>query len=184
MLIIFVCSRRWNREQKAAVGSPVFGYMATASNTVKAPSVGSPPYQLTLEDRLRWAQIADVMAQTNHYAVSSSTTMYNCINKNIMNKPEPVTGPTRPSSAIFGYPTLSIAGTLPQRSLQGTLPPIPMPRLNLHGQLGSRSIHGMRPLDNSSSSEEEDKADLLGRSFQVPRPKSRSSASIAVSLSC
>lgn len=51
------------------MGSPVFGYMATASNTVKAPVVGAPPYQLTLEDRLRWAQIADVMAQANHYAV-------------------------------------------------------------------------------------------------------------------
>lgn len=42
---------------------------------------------------------------------------------------------------------------------------------------------GMRPLDNSSSSEEEDKADLLGRNFQVPRPKSRSNASVAVSIS-
>jgi len=48
----------------------VFGYMATASNTVKTPVMGAPPYQLTLEDRLRWAQIADVMAQANHYAVS------------------------------------------------------------------------------------------------------------------
>lgn len=63
-------SRKWSREQKAAVGSPVFGYMATAGNTVKTPVVGAPPYQLTLEDRLRWAQIADVMAQANHYAVS------------------------------------------------------------------------------------------------------------------
>lgn len=44
--------------------------MATASNTVKTPVVGAPPYQLTLEDRLRWAQIADVMAQANHYAVN------------------------------------------------------------------------------------------------------------------
>lgn len=46
--------------------------MATASNTVKAPVMGAPPYQLTLEDRLRWAQIADVMAQANHYAVSNN----------------------------------------------------------------------------------------------------------------
>lgn len=68
----FYSSRRWSREQKAAVGSPVFGYMATASNTVKAPVVGAPPYQLTLEDRLRWAQIADVMAQANHYAVRNN----------------------------------------------------------------------------------------------------------------
>lgn len=39
----------------------------------------------------------------------------------------------------------------------------------------------MRTLENSSSSEEEDRTDLLGRNFQVPRPKSRSNASIAVS---
>lgn len=38
----------------------------------------------------------------------------------------------------------------------------------------------MRTLENSSSSEEEDRTDLLGRNFQVPRPKSRSNASIAV----
>lgn len=72
-------------------------------------------------------------------------------------------------------------GTLPGG---GTLPPVPLPRLNLHAQFGGRasSMVGMRPLDNSSSSEEEDKADLLGRNFQVPRPKSRSNASVAVSL--
>lgn len=40
----------------------------------------------------------------------------------------------------------------------------------------------MRTLENSSSSEEEDRADLLGRNFQVPRPKSRSNGSIAVGL--
>jgi len=40
----------------------------------------------------------------------------------------------------------------------------------------------MKNLDNSSSSEEEDKIDLLGRNFHVPRPKSRSSASVAVSI--
>lgn len=38
----------------------------------------------------------------------------------------------------------------------------------------------MRTLENSSSSEEEDRADLLGRNFQVPRPKSRSNASVTV----
>ncbi|CAH0551973.1 unnamed protein product [Brassicogethes aeneus] len=163
LVCLVMWSRRWSREQKAAVGSPVFGYMATATNTVKTPVVGQPPYQLTLEDRLRWAQIADVMAQANHYA------------------PEPVTGPTRPSSAMFGYPNLSMTGTLQHGSMHGTLPPIPLPRLNLQSQMASRaaSMHGMRPLDNSSSSEEEDKADLLGRNFQVPRPKSRSNASIA-----
>lgn len=52
------------------MGSPVFGYMGTAGSTVKTPTVGAPPYQVSIEDRLRWAQIADVMAQANHYAVS------------------------------------------------------------------------------------------------------------------
>lgn len=51
------------------MGSPVFGYMATGP-AVKTPSVGAPPYQVTIEDRIRWAQIADVMAKSNHYAVS------------------------------------------------------------------------------------------------------------------
>lgn len=46
--------------------------------------------------------------------------------------------------------------------------------------LSSRS-NGMRALENSSSSEEEDRTDLLGRNFQVPRPKSRSNGSITVS---
>jgi hypothetical protein len=36
----------------------------------------------------------------------------------------------------------------------------------------------MRTLENSSSSEEEDRTDLLGRGFHVPRPKSRSNASV------
>lgn len=48
-------------------------------------------------------------------------------------------------------------------------------RLSLHNR-----SNGMRTLENSSSSEEEDRADLLGRNFQVPRPKSRSNASITV----
>ncbi|XP_044264897.1 uncharacterized protein LOC123011509 isoform X1 [Tribolium madens] len=178
LVCLVMWSRRWSREQKAAVGSPVFGYMATASNTVKAPVVGAPPYQLTLEDRLRWAQIADVMAQANHYAVNFHTNDKSKTNIYLL-QPEPVTGPTRPSSAMFGYPNLS--GTLPHGSMHGTLPPVPLPRLNLQAQMANRaaSVHGMRPLDNSSSSEEEDKADLLGRNFHVPRPKSRSNASIA-----
>lgn len=67
--------------------------------------------------------------------------------------------------------------------MHGTLPPVPLPRLGLQAQLAARaaSAHSVRHLDNSSSSEEEDKTDLLGRNFQVPRPKSRSNASIAVS---
>lgn len=164
LVCLVMWSRRWSREQKAAVGSPVFGYMATASNTAKTPVVGAPPYQLTLEDRLRWAQIADVMAQANHYA------------------PEPgLTGPTRPSSALFGYPSLPMTGTMSMHGHGGTLPPVPLPRLTLQAQMAARaaSIASARHMDNTSSSEEEDKADLLGRNFQVPRPKSRSNASIA-----
>ncbi|XP_046682010.1 uncharacterized protein LOC124368728 isoform X3 [Homalodisca vitripennis] len=146
LVCLCMWSRRWSREQKVAagMGSPVFGYMATTrNNTIKTPAVGTSPYQVSLEDRLRWAQIADVMAQaTNHYA------------------PEPGGIATRPSSTIFGY-----GGTLPHLSA-----PIPMPRLSLR----PASVHGTRAAD-SSCSEEEDRTDLLGRNFHVPRPKSRSS---------
>lgn len=75
---------------------------------------------------------------------------------------------------MFGYPNLSHIGTLQHH---GSLPPVPLPRLNLQAAQRASSI---RPPE-STSSEEEDKVDLLGRSFQVPRPKSRSNASIAVS---
>ena len=44
--------------------------------------------------------------------------------------------------------------------------------------MGLSRPNGMRTLENSSSSEEEDRTDLLGRNFQVPRPKSRSNASV------
>lgn len=67
LVCLVMWSRRWHREQKDAMGSPVFGYMTGAQ--VKQAGLGQPPYQVTLEDRMRWAQIADVMAQTNHYAV-------------------------------------------------------------------------------------------------------------------
>nr|CAD7199187.1 unnamed protein product [Timema douglasi] len=165
LTLVCLCmwSRRWSREQKTAagMGSPVFGYMATVGNTVKTPGVGAPPYQVSLEDRLRWAQIADVMAQANHYA-----------------QPEPISAPTRPSSAVFGYPNLN--GTLPHLGP----PPVPLPRLGLAHH--AMNIHGMSTINthrgrtpdrtvDSTSSEEEDKADLLGRNFHVPRPKSRSS---------
>lgn len=43
--------------------------MASAGNTIKTPVVGGPPYQVSMEDRIRWAQIADAMAQSNHYGV-------------------------------------------------------------------------------------------------------------------
>ncbi|BFG05390.1 uncharacterized protein DMAD_04136 [Drosophila madeirensis] len=170
LVCLIMWSRRWQREQKNAMGSPVFGYMNTAplKSAAGLPQAG---YQVTLEDRMRWAQIADVMAQTNHYGA------------------EPI-GPTRPSSAMFAYPNLGAMGmgmgmgTLGGMSLQSTMqmhpsaslaPPVPLPR---RLGLGPRS-NGMRTLENSSSSEEEDRADLLGRNFQVPRPKSRSNGSIA-----
>jgi len=139
LVCLCMWSRRWNREEKVAagMGSPVFGYMATAArnNTIKAPA----PYTVSLEDRLRWAQIADVMAQANHYA------------------PEPGGLSTRAPSTMFGY-----SGTLSA--------PVPMPRLSLR----PASVHGTRAPD-SSCSEEEDRTDLLGRNFHVPRPKSRTS---------
>uniref|UniRef100_A0AAG5DBD0 EGF-like domain-containing protein n=1 Tax=Anopheles atroparvus TaxID=41427 RepID=A0AAG5DBD0_ANOAO len=158
LICLVMWSRKWQREHKNAMGSPVFGYLGNGQ--VKTPVMGQAPYQVTLEDRMRWAQIADVMAQANHYAA------------------EPVSG-GRPSSAMFGYPnlqtigsmnTLSLHGTLPMHT--GTLPPVPLPRT-----LGLNR-NGMRTLENSSSSEEEDRADLLGRNFNVPRPKSRSNASV------
>lgn len=40
------------------------------------------------------------------------------------------------------------------------------------------SVHTLQTPE-SSTSEEEDRADLLGRSFQVPRPKSRSSVAVS-----
>lgn len=43
--------------------------MPSGGSTVKTPVMGAPPYQVSLEDRLRWAQIADAMAHANHYGV-------------------------------------------------------------------------------------------------------------------
>ncbi|KAM3956220.1 LOW QUALITY PROTEIN: calcium-binding EGF-like domain-containing protein pawn, partial [Aphomia sociella] len=153
-------SRKWSREQKAAgMGSPVFSYMA--ANTIKTPPVGQPPYQVSLEERMRWAQIAEAMAQSNHYAH--------------LQQPE-ATMATRPSSAMFGgYPTL---------------PPVPLPRMGMHGghhngtlnTVASRantaaSHHNLYGYTNhmatestssEASSHVQERADLL-----VPRPKSR-----------
>jgi len=75
-------SRKWNREQqkvemmstRTGLTSPVFSYMAAAAAASSAASMksGMPPTTpaayVSVEDRLRWAHIADVMAQ-NHYAV-------------------------------------------------------------------------------------------------------------------
>lgn len=68
LICLIMWSRRWHREQKEAMGSPVFGYMAAAGlgGQMKTPQT---PYQATLEERMRWAQIADAMAQSNHYGV-------------------------------------------------------------------------------------------------------------------
>lgn len=75
LICLVMWSRRWQREQKNVMGSPVFGYMAGGAQ-VKTPGVGPAPYQVTLEDRMRWAQIADVMAQSNHYGVSLRSKLY------------------------------------------------------------------------------------------------------------
>ncbi|XP_062710263.1 uncharacterized protein LOC115254498 isoform X1 [Aedes albopictus] len=169
LICLIMWSRKWQREHKNAMGSPVFGYMG--GGQVKTPVMGQAPYQVTLEDRMRWAQIADVMAQANHYATFPTL------------QAEPV-APPRPASAMYGYPnlqtignmnTLSMHGTLPPMHA-GTLPPVPLPSI-LNRSLGLNR-NGMRTLENSSSSEEEDRADLLGRNFNVPRPKSRSNASV------
>lgn len=42
--------------------------------------------------------------------------------------------------------------------------------------MGINRPNGLRTLDNSSSSDEEDRTDLLRRNFQVPRPKSRAAS--------
>ncbi|EDW04959.1 GH23634 [Drosophila grimshawi] len=118
LVCLIMWSRRWQREQKNAMGSPVFGYMNTAP--LKSAGLPQAGYQVTLEDRMRWAQIADVMAQTNHYGA------------------EPI-GPTRPSSAMFAYPNIGAIGmgTIGGMSMQSTMqmhpsasmaPPVPLPR--------------------------------------------------------
>lgn len=71
LICLVMWSRRWHREQKEAMGSPVFGYMAAAGLGGQMKSPQAPPYQVSLEERMRWAQIADVMAQSNHYGVSN-----------------------------------------------------------------------------------------------------------------
>lgn len=142
LVCLIMWSRRWQREQKNAMGSPVFGYMNTAP--LKSAGLPQAGYQVTLEDRMRWAQIADVMAQTNHYGVSCTCTD-SLGSANLLATPpfplpqaEPI-GPTRPSSAMFAYPNLGAIGmgTIGGMSLQSTMqmhpsasmaPPVPLPR--------------------------------------------------------
>ncbi|XP_050673556.1 uncharacterized protein LOC126971345 [Leptidea sinapis] len=149
-------SRKWSREQKAmGMGSPVFNYMA--SNTIKTPPVGLPPYQVTLEERMRWAQIAEAMAQANHYAPT-----------------EPAQMSTRPSSAMFApYPTLPPV-PMPRMGLQGThTGTLNTSRANtsasLHNIYGYSKHMASESSGSEASSHVQDRADLL-----VPRAKSRS----------
>ncbi|XP_015609359.1 uncharacterized protein LOC107274607 isoform X2 [Cephus cinctus] len=153
LVCLVMWSRRWSREQKA-VGSPVYGYMqggipgtlparvgsvGTLASVKQGPPTSLPPYM--------WAHIADHMATANLYAT------------------EPM-GPTRPSSAMFGYPTMSV---------HGTLPPVPLPRLQAPPR--PRQRHQPEPDSSDSEPQDKDRADLIPQSggFHVPRPKSRSS---------
>ena len=73
---------------------------------------------------------------------------------------------------MFGYPTMSV---------HGTLPPVPLPRLQ--APLRPRQRHHQPEPDSSDSEpQDKDRADLIPQNsgFHVPRPKSRSS--LAVSL--
>lgn len=111
LVCLVMWSRKWHREQKNAMGSPVFGYMSAAQLKAQSMMGGQPgPYQVSLDDRMRWAQIADVIAaQSNHYGV------------------DPVSS-TRPSSAMFCYPNLQTMGTLSMAGTMQMQPPIPLPR--------------------------------------------------------
>lgn len=85
LVCLVMWGRRWNQEQKQMIGSPIFDYIQrTNVDTQMKPMAGqrgpdmtmySSHYggkstmELQLEDRMRWAQIADVMSQSNHYGV-------------------------------------------------------------------------------------------------------------------
>ncbi|KZC07115.1 63 kDa sperm flagellar membrane protein, partial [Dufourea novaeangliae] len=156
LVCLVMWSRRWSREQKS-VGSPVYGYIqggipgtlpgtlarvgsvGTLASVKQGPPTNLPPYM--------WAHFGDHMATANVYAT------------------EPM-GPTRPSSAMFGYPPINV---------HGTLPPVPLPRLQAPPR--SRQRHQPDPDSSDSEPQDKDRADLIPQSsgFHVPRPKSRSS---------
>ncbi|XP_053976479.1 uncharacterized protein LOC128875137 [Hylaeus volcanicus] len=156
LVCLVMWSRRWSREQKS-VGSPVYGYIqggipgtlpgtlarvgsvGTLASVKQGPPANLPPYM--------WAHFADHMATANVYAT------------------EPM-GPTRPSSAVFGYPPINV---------HGTLPPVPLPRLQAPPR--PRQRHQPDPDSSDSELQDKDRADLIPQNsgFHVPRPKSRSS---------
>ena len=79
-------------------------------------------------------------------------------------------GPTRPSSAVFGYPPINV---------HGTLPPVPLPRLQAPPR--PRQRHQPDPDSSDSEPQDKDRADLIPHNgFHVPRPKSRSSLAVSV----
>ncbi|KAI4479184.1 hypothetical protein M0804_011323 [Polistes exclamans] len=154
LVCLVMWSRRWSREQKS-VGSPVYGYIqggipgtlpgtlarvgsvGTLASVKQGPPPNLPPYML--------AHFGDHMATANIYAT------------------EPM-GPTRPSSAMFGYPPINV---------HGTLPPVPLPRLQAPPR--PRQRHQPDPDSSDSEPQDKDRADLIPHSngFHVPRPKSR-----------
>lgn len=69
LICLVMWGRKWNQEQKEMIGSPIFNYITRANFDSHMKTMQSKTYQAALEDRMRWAQIADVMAQSNHYAV-------------------------------------------------------------------------------------------------------------------
>ncbi|KAK2580385.1 hypothetical protein KPH14_006140 [Odynerus spinipes] len=156
LVCLVMWSRRWSREQKS-VGSPVYGYIqggipgtlpgtlarvgsvGTLASVKQGPPTNLPPYM--------WAHFGEHMATANLYAT------------------EPM-GPTRPSSAMFGYPPINV---------HGTLPPVPLPRLQAPPR--PRQRHQPDPDSSDSEPQDKDRADLIPHNsgFHVPRPKSRSS---------
>ncbi|XP_046403761.1 uncharacterized protein LOC124169248 isoform X2 [Ischnura elegans] len=174
-------------------GTMISGHKGSAPTlSSSGPSSLPPPppayYPLSSEDRMRWAQINEaVVSQQNHYA------------------PEPVPLPTRPSSAIFGAygnGTLGSMATLPHHGTLGSMtalrhipgggnmmgmapgmfPTAPHMRQHQVVAPSSRSVFGSKSVDAVESSDDDEDVvgedhhkDLLGRSFHVPRPKSRSS---------